>query len=121
MEELTLTEQERVRREKMQALRDKGIDPFGSAFHPTHHSAEIFGLYGDKTKEELTEIDQKVTIAGRIMTKRDMGKAGFMHLLDRSFQVGGIGIGHRLHEYGMFAADQFVADAHLMCRTPGNG
>lgn len=87
MEELTLTEQERVRREKMQALRDKGIDPFGSAFHPTHHSAEIFGLYGDKTKEELTEIDQKVTIAGRIMTKRDMGKAGFMHLLDRDGQI----------------------------------
>lgn len=85
--ELELTEQERVRREKMQALKDKGIDPFGSSFKPSHHSQEILLKYADKTKEDLVEINQKVVIAGRIMTKRDMGKAGFMHLQDRDGQI----------------------------------
>lgn len=71
-----LTEQEIVRREKMEALKAKGVDPFGDAFTLTHHSQQIVDLYGDKTKEELTELNVTVTIAGRIMTKRDMGKAG---------------------------------------------
>ena len=82
-----LTEQEIVRREKMEALKAKGVDPFGDAFSLTHHSQQIVDLYGDKTKEELTELNVTVTIAGRIMTKRDMGKAGFMHLLDRDGKI----------------------------------
>jgi len=82
-----LTEQEIVRREKMEALKAKGVDPFGDAFTLTHHSQQIVDLYGDKTKEELTELNVTVTIAGRIMTKRDMGKAGFMHLLDRDGKI----------------------------------
>lgn len=81
------TEQELIRIEKMQALKDKGIEPFGSAFKRTHKSAEIFNSYQDKTKEALIEINQKVIIAGRIMTKRDMGKAGFMHLADCDGQI----------------------------------
>ena len=81
MDELNLNEYERIRRQKMEALRAKGIEPFGSAYKPTHHSAEILTQYHDKTKEELSEINQAVVIAGRIMTKREMGKAGFMHLL----------------------------------------
>ena len=87
MDELNLNEYERVRRQKMEALRAKGIEPFGSAYKPTHHSAEILTQYHDKTKEELLEINQAVVIAGRIMTKREMGKAGFMHLLDRDGQI----------------------------------
>ena len=87
MDELNLNEYERVRRQKMEALRAKGIEPFGSAYKPTHHSAEILTQYHDKTKEELLEINQTVVIAGRIMTKREMGKAGFMHLLDRDGQI----------------------------------
>lgn len=87
MEELTLNEYERIRREKMQALKDKGIDPFGSAFKKTHHSLEILTKYENHTKEELAEINEHVIIAGRIMTKREMGKAGFMHLLDRDGQI----------------------------------
>lgn len=82
-----LTEQELVRREKLAALKAKGVDPFGDAFTLTHHSQQIFDVYGEKTKEELTELNVTVTIAGRIMTKRDMGKAGFMHLLDRDGKI----------------------------------
>ena len=54
MDELNLNEYERVRRQKMEALRAKGIEPFGSAYKPTHHSAEILTQYHDKTKEELS-------------------------------------------------------------------
>ncbi len=87
MEEHTLNEYERIRREKMQALKDKGVDPFGSAFKTTHHSLEILNKYEHNTKEEIAEVNEHVIIAGRIMTKREMGKAGFMHLLDRDGQI----------------------------------
>lgn len=84
---LELTEQELVRRQKLESLKEKGVDPFGDAFKITHHSKDIFDAYQDKTKEELTELNVPCVIAGRIMTKRDMGKAGFMHLLDRDGQI----------------------------------
>jgi lysyl-tRNA synthetase, class II len=87
MEDLTLNEYERIRREKMQALKDKGIEPFGSAFKRTHHSLEILTKFENNTKEELAEINEHVIVAGRIMTKREMGKAGFMNLLDRDGQI----------------------------------
>jgi len=78
-----LTDQEIVRRQKMEYLRQKGIDPFGKAFTRTTNSKELFEKYGDKTKEELAELKPHAIIAGRIMTKRSAGKAGFMHIQDR--------------------------------------
>lgn len=78
-----LTDQEIIRRQKMEELRTKGIDPFGSAFTRTTNSKELFEKYGDKTKEELHEIKATAIIAGRIMTKRSAGKTGFMHIQDR--------------------------------------
>ncbi|MFV0379646.1 MAG: lysine--tRNA ligase [Anaerorhabdus sp.] len=82
-----LSEQEIVRREKMLELKKKGIDPFGKAFDRTHTSSELHKLYGEKTKEELEAMNTDVTIAGRIMTKRRMGKLGFMNILDRDGQI----------------------------------
>ena len=82
-----LTDQELVRRQKMEELRAKGIDPFGHAYTRTHHSRQLQKLFGDKTKEELEEIGEHVSIAGRIMSKRRLGKIGFMHLLDRDGQI----------------------------------
>ncbi len=87
MYEEHLTEQEIIRRQKMEELKAKGIDPFGQAFQRTHLNQEIFDKYEALNKEELAEINQKATIAGRIMTKRLMGKAGFMHLQDKSGQL----------------------------------
>lgn len=86
-EELTLGEQEVVRREKVAQLREAGIDPFGQSFKRDTLSSEIVSLYHDQDKEALEAIHRKVVIAGRIMTKRLMGKAGFMHLLDRDGQI----------------------------------
>ena len=82
-----LNDQEIIRRQKMNELRNKGVDPFGQAFKRTTNSKEIFEKYADKTKEELVEINDTATIAGRIMTKRSKGKAGFMHIQDRFGQI----------------------------------
>ena len=77
-----LTEQEKIRRQKMQDLIDMGIDPFGHAYERTHKSGQIRAEYENFTKEELVEKNVIVKIAGRIMTKRRQGKAGFMHIQD---------------------------------------
>ena len=81
------TEQELVRIGKMNDLKEKGIDPFGKAFNRTHKSLELKELFIEKSKEELIELNQTVSIAGRVMTKRRMGKLGFMHLQDRDGQI----------------------------------
>jgi len=85
MEELN--DQVLVRREKMQSIRESGIDPFGKRFDRTHNTQQIKELYDGLTKEELDEKDIHVTIAGRIMTKRGKGKAGFAHIQDLQGQI----------------------------------
>ena len=85
--EQKLSEQELVRREKMEELRNKGIDPFGSRYERTHTSGELRKLYGEKTKEELEELHITSRIAGRIMTKRRNGKISFMHLQDKDGKI----------------------------------
>ncbi len=82
-----LSEQELVRREKLEELKSKGINPFGQKFDVNSNSKEIKELYHDKTKEELHEVDIPVVVAGRIMTKRGKGKVGFMHIQDKYGQI----------------------------------
>ena len=82
-----LTEQELVRREKMKALEEKGINPYASGFKPKEHSNDIFDAYDNKSKEDLAELNAPTSIAGRVMTKRLMGKAGFIHIQDRNGQI----------------------------------
>ena len=55
-----LTQQEQVRRQKMQDLIDMGIDPFGSRYDRTSNSGIITSSYGDKTKEELDELRTEI-------------------------------------------------------------
>lgn len=81
------TEQELVRIEKVNELRSKGIEPFGSKFDVTSNSMEIKEKYQDMTKEELHDVEIPVAVAGRIMTKRGKGKAGFMHIQDKFGQI----------------------------------
>ncbi len=82
-----LTEQEIVRREKANNIRSLGMDPFGQRFDRTHRSGDIKKQYADKTGEELESMNVAVKVAGRIMTKRGKGKAGFMHIQDRDGQI----------------------------------
>ncbi len=81
------TEQELIRREKAKVIESMGIDPFGHRYDRTHTSGQIKELYTGKTNEELEELSVKVKVAGRIMTKRGKGKAGFMHIQDRDGQI----------------------------------
>lgn len=82
-----LNEHMRVRREKLEQLQSQGIDPFGEKFTRTHVASELKDLYDRYTKEELEGKEEEVTIAGRIMTKRGKGKAGFAHIQDVSGQI----------------------------------
>ncbi|MBO5375910.1 MAG: lysine--tRNA ligase [Bacilli bacterium] len=81
------TEQELVRREKLDFLKEKGIDPFGQKFDITATSKDIKEEFADSTVEELDELKKEVSIAGRIMTKRGKGKAGFINLQDKYGQI----------------------------------
>ena len=82
-----LTDQEIVRREKMKEFEERGIDPFGQRYEVTTNSKELKEKYDSYTKEELEEMNITAQIAGRIMTKRVKGKAGFMHIQDKFGQI----------------------------------
>ncbi|MBR2890773.1 MAG: lysine--tRNA ligase [Bacilli bacterium] len=87
MDQVQLTEQEQIRRNKMEALKEKGLDPFGHKFERTENSQSIKEKYLQYSKEELHEMNITAKVAGRIMTKRCKGKVGFMHIQDRYGQL----------------------------------
>ncbi|HHZ16546.1 MAG TPA: lysine--tRNA ligase [Clostridia bacterium] len=96
--EQEVNEQKRVRLEKLNELKNKGLNPFGGRYERTHLAGQILNAY-----DELEGKD--VTIAGRIMTMRRMGKASFAHLQDVS---GRIQIYVRLNDVGEELYDQFI-------------
>ena len=81
------TEQELVRRAKAEEIRSLGMDPFGHRFDTNTNSKKLNEMYSDKTKEDLEGNEEKFVVAGRIMTKRRKGKAGFFHIQDRYGQL----------------------------------
>ena len=90
-----LSEILQIRRDKLTALREAGMDPFQQVrFDRTSNSQEILNNF-----EQME--GQEVSIAGRIMSKRDMGKASFSHIQD---QQGKIQIYVKIDEVG---ADQY--------------
>ncbi len=84
----SFTEQELVRRGKIDFLKEKNIDPFGHRFDRNFNSKTLVEAYGKYSKEELHDMEtENVIIAGRIMTKRGKGKAGFAHIMDMFGQI----------------------------------
>ncbi|MGB0174757.1 MAG: lysine--tRNA ligase [Acholeplasmataceae bacterium] len=77
-------EQRQIRIEKMNHMKDKGVDPFGQAFNRSHYIKDVIDTYDGFDKETLLEKHVVLSIAGRIMLKRGQGKAGFMHIKDRT-------------------------------------
>jgi len=74
-----LSEQEIIRREKLQALEAAGIDPYPAALYPvTHLSQEIKGQFTEETKDQFAA----VCVAGRIMSVNDKGKVLFVKIQD---------------------------------------
>jgi len=74
------------RREKLSSMREEG-NAFPNDFRRDTLAAECHEQYDSKTKEELQELDVKVSIAGRMMAKRIMGKASFAQVQDMSGRI----------------------------------
>ena len=77
------SEQELVRREKLNKIRDWGIDPFGHKYDVTDYSLDIKEKYAGLNHEKFEEKNIMVRVAGRIMFIRKMGKASFFSLKDK--------------------------------------
>lgn len=114
-----LNEHMQVRLEKMQELREKGINTFGSRFERTHYAAEIV--------DNFIQLEgQDVVVAGRVMTKRDMGKAGFTHIQDFSgkiqiyIRLNDVGPeGHELFTRGVDIGDIIGVEGHVFRTQKG--
>ena len=102
-EQRELSELLQVRRDKLKELQTEGRDPFHiTKFNRTHKASDIKDNYTEEEREitkrgsdetekiiaKISALDgQTVTVAGRIMSKRGMGKVGFVHLSDISGQI----------------------------------
>jgi lysyl-tRNA synthetase class 2 len=74
------------RREKLRVLRDQG-NPFPNDFRRNVMAGELHAEYGDKEAAELEAVGLRVKVAGRLMSRRIMGKASFAHLQDMSGRI----------------------------------
>lgn len=79
-----LTEQEIVRREKAEKIKNLGIDPYGHVFKRTAFAMDIKDKYKDISHDDLLNMNDEVVVAGRIMFIRKMGKASFFSLKDKT-------------------------------------
>ena len=77
-----LTDQELARREKLARLQEMGVDPYGQKFERSDLIKDVRAKAAGKTNEELEANPINVTVAGRIMALRKMGKAAFMNIKD---------------------------------------
>ncbi len=98
-----LPEQIRVRRAKVQRLRDHGVDPYPVTYPRTHTLAEVRAEAGELAPDTWT--GARVSVTGRVLLKRDTGQLGFATLRDGSgdLQV-------------MVAADRVGPEAHDLWR-----
>ena len=72
--------QERLK--KLEELKKQGIDPYPTKFDQTHHASEINEKFSNLNPGDKAE--ENVSVAGRIMNDRQMGKAAFMHIQDET-------------------------------------
>ena len=79
----------RQRREKIQALRQAGIEPFPNTFTPQHRIAEILDRYGAASHVDLEALAETFSLAGRLVLVRQFGKATFFHFQDESGRLQG--------------------------------
>jgi len=80
-QELTHSEQEQIRREKRAQLINMGVNPYPPEFNQTHNSTEVISNES-LLSEEGDENKALVSVAGRVMARRIMGKAAFFHIQD---------------------------------------
>lgn len=82
MEEKEFNDQELARRQKLDKLKEMNIDPFGQAYDRTDWSKDIQEKVKGLSHEEVEALQMHVSVAGRIMFIRKMGKASFFAIQD---------------------------------------
>ena len=78
------SEQEIVRREKSEKLRELGLDPFGQRYDREDYAQDIKDKYQDVEHDAFEKMDDTAKVAGRIMFIRKMGKASFFTIKDKT-------------------------------------
>ncbi len=78
------TEQELVRREKLEKLKELNLDPYGQSFKRDAYAMELKEKYKDIDHEAFDDMTDTATVAGRIMFIRKMGKASFFSIKDKT-------------------------------------
>jgi lysyl-tRNA synthetase class 2 len=110
----------RQRREKMEALRGRGIEPFGTRFPVTHWAGPLTERLEKASDDELKAFGP-VSLAGRLVALRDHGKTAFAHLMDRTGRLQLYARGDRLGaDYAAFTAldvGDFIGVTGEMFRT----
>ena len=82
--ERNFSEQELVRREKVEKLRELGLDPFGHKYEREDWARDVVSKYKDVEHDEFENMTDTAKVAGRIMFIRKMGKASFFTIQDRT-------------------------------------
>jgi lysyl-tRNA synthetase class II len=110
----------RQRREKLEALRARGVEPFGTRFPVTHWAQALAERLGTASEDELKAFGP-VSLAGRLVAMRDHGKTAFAHLMDRTGRIQLYARGDQLgDDYASFTAldvGDFIGVTGEMFRT----
>jgi lysyl-tRNA synthetase class 2 len=110
----------RQRREKLEGLRARGVEPFGGRF-PVTHWAQGLSERLEKAGDDELKAFGPVSLAGRLVAMRDHGKTAFAHLMDRTGRIQLYGRADQLgDEYGAFTSldiGDFVGVTGEMFRT----
>src|SRR5262245_50906778 len=73
--------------QKLTQIRELGYDPYPTYFRYSHTLPQLSAEFSSKSGEELEHENKRVRVAGRILTNRPFGKAGFMTLSDGEGQI----------------------------------
>ena len=87
MDNRELNDQEQARRDKLAKYVELGVDPFGQAYKVTHHVSDIREICGKKSPKGIEKLHLEVSVAGRIMAIRRMGKASFINIQDKTGNI----------------------------------
>lgn len=79
----------RKRKEKIRSLEDMGVDLYPNDVAVTATTKSLIDRFGDMDNEELTKVEEKFSLAGRLMAVRNFGKAAFISIQDREGRIQG--------------------------------
>ncbi len=101
------SEQVKIRRDKLAEMRKNGPTPYVNRYKPQHRIGQVRTACESKTKEELESAPYRTSVAGRLMTIRDMGKTIFADLRDGTAKIQIMAGKNGLGEEGLEAFKKF--------------